>query len=324
MKGETFLRGLPETRGRKAKLTRKATKRLDAARKDLIAKAKGEREVHWREVVRAARVPKVHASTAARSMQRDGYDVRWRTPRERPQRSPQDERARMDICGRWRYLANNHFTQTVDLIMDNKKFLVPTRLRAAQHLRQAKVRGHLRTRGEGKCPVFTKPNARKNRMNPGGVLNVCAGIIDCKVRLWHYLPTTWNGQVAADAYRGPIRRALVKHRGDKARYIVLEDNDPTGYKSKKAVEAKEELGIHAMEFPKYSPDLNPLDFYLWDAIERRMRRAKAAPTSVAAYKARLRRVAMSIPEAEIRAAVLRIKDRAKAVHDAKGRDIARD
>ena len=111
---------------------------------------------------------------------------------------------------------------------------------------------------------------------------------------------------------------------EKAKYVVLEDNDPTGYKSNKALEAKRDLGIQAMQFPRYSPDLNPLDFYLWDAIERRMRAAKTAPMSVAAYKARLRRVAMSIPEAEIREAVLSIKARAKAVCDAKGGDIAHD
>lgn len=324
LKGKTFRRGLPEARGRKPKLTKVAAKRLDASRKVLIKKAKGEKEVHWKHILRAARVPKVHPSTAARSLRREGFDVKWRTPRERPQRSKEDERLRHDICGKWRYLPTTYFTESVDLIMDNKKFMVPTHARAARHLNMTKVRGHLRTRAEGKSPGFTKPNARKNRVNPGGVLNVCAGIIDCKVRLWHYLPKTWNGQVAADTYRGPIRKALVRHRGVKASYLVVEDNDPTGYKSNKAIEAKGHLGIRAMQFPKYSPDLNPLDFYLWDAVERRMRQAKTAPRTVAAYKAKLRRVAMSIPQAEIREAVLRIKDRAKAVHDAKGRDIARD
>ena len=63
---------------------------------------------------------------------------------------------------------------------------------------------------------------------------------------------------------------------------------------------------------------------MWDAIERRIRAAKKPPRSVAAYKAKLWRVAMSIPEAEIREAVLSMNARAKAAHDAKGGDIARD
>lgn len=55
----------------------------------------------------------------------------------------------------------------------------------------------------------------------------------------------------------------------------VKDNDPTGYKSRKATEVKDELGIRAMDFPRYSPDLNPMDFFLWEEVERRM--AKNAP-----------------------------------------------
>lgn len=54
-----------------------------------------------------------------------------------------------------------------------------------------------------------------------------------------------------------------------------EDNDPSGYKSKKALDAKDSLGITALDFPRYSPDLNPMDFFLWEEVERRM--AKSAP-----------------------------------------------
>ena len=43
-----------------------------------------------------------------------------------------------------------------------------------------------------------------------------------------------------------------------------------------------------------------------------------------AYKARLRRVAMAIPQALIRKVVLTIRDRAKAVVQAKGGHIPRD
>ncbi len=121
-----------------------------------------------------------------------------------------------------------------------------------------------------------------------------------------------------------VQRALRKFRGAKAKYVVVEDNDPTGYKSKKACAAKCELGINAIAFPKYSPDLNPLDYVLWDAVERRMAKTAAGATTVAAFKKKLRRVAMSIPESEIREAVLAIKKRAKAIHEAQGGDIPRD
>ena len=65
-------------------------------------------------------------------------------------------------------------------------------------------------------------------------------------------------------------QALTKTRGVKRSYKVVEDNDPTGYKSKKAKAAKRELGISAVPMPTYLSDLNPFDFSLWGAIEERM------------------------------------------------------
>jgi len=89
----------------------------------------------------------------------------------------------------------------------------------------AEVRGHLRSRSEGLNPEFTKPNTRKHRVNPGASALVCAGIIGCRVRLWHYLPQgRWNGESAANTYRGPIHKALKKYRGEKDEYLVLEDH----------------------------------------------------------------------------------------------------
>ncbi len=62
-------------------------------------------------------------------------------------------------------------------------------------------------------------------------------------------------------YRGPIKKILKSQRGEKKKYVVLEDNDPVGYKSNKAILAKKEIGIVALQFPRYSPDLNPLDYF---------------------------------------------------------------
>ena len=83
----------------------------------------------------------------------------------------------------------------------------------------------MRGRAEGLQDEFTKPNTRKHRVNPGASASVCAGIIDGRVRLWHYLPQgRWNGEVAAKTYQGPIYRALKTYRGEKDEYVVLEDS----------------------------------------------------------------------------------------------------
>ena len=90
------------------------------------------------------------------------------------------------------------------------------------------------------------------------------------MRLWHYLPRTWNGTEAEKLYRGPVIKAPKKHRPQRKSYNIIEDNDPTGYKSNAAIKAKEELKVTPMVFPLYSPDLNPLDFFLWAEVQRRM------------------------------------------------------
>ena len=105
----------------------------------------------------------------------------------------------------------------------------------------------------------------------------------------------------------------------------MEDNDPSGYKATVAIAKKKELGINAIPFPRYSPDLNPCDYFLWNEVERRV--AKNAPTgreSIVAYKARLKKTAMDIPESVIRKGVLDMKKRAQAVFEAEGNDISKD
>ena len=325
LKGGTFKRGLAETRGRKRKLNAQALRKLDRTRKSLQKRAGGESEVHWQDVLRAARV-RVDPTTAARRMQGAGYDIKWRVPREKPVRTPDVEASRVDVCGRWRRYPATYFTDGLDLIMDNKRWATPVHTAAVRHGNMQKVRGHLRTRSEGLQPGYTKPNKRKHRMNPGGHVHVCAGIIGCRVRLWHYLPQgRWNGDVAAQVYRGPIMAALKRHRGEKASYRVLEDNDPSGYKSSKAKEAKRELGIMPVDFPKYSPELNPMDFFLWEEVDRRMRANQPAGRETKQdFMARLRRTAFGIPEAVIRRGVASVKKRAQAIFDAKGGNIPRD
>ena len=104
-----------------------------------------------------------------------------------------------------------------------------------------------------------------------------------------------------------------RYRGAKRLYKVLEDNDPTGYKSNVAKRMKESLSIEPMEFPRISPDLNPMDFWLWAEVERRME--KNAPSrleTMAQHKARLRRAAFAIPESEVKKAVEDMKARAQA------------
>ena len=325
LKGRTHRRGCAETRGRKRSWTRANVLTANKIRKELYKKGKGAEEIHWSQIIVKARVPKIDPTTAARSFRRAGLDVAARKPREKPMRSPKHEQERMIVCMKLMEKPNSYFTKTLDLIMDNKHWDCPTSAAAQRYGRMRKVRFHLRTRSEGLKKGYTKPSCKKNRVNPGASLNVCAGIINNKIKIWHYLPKSWCGAAAEALYRGPIIRALRRYRGEKHAYRILEDNDPTGYKSSKGKRAKREPKIEPIHFPPYSPDLNPLDFYIWTAIEARMaKHAVHSKETVGEFKARLRRTALRLPAELIKKAVASIRKRAAAIVEAEGGDISCD
>ena len=260
LKGTTYKLGAAETRGAKRTLTLAHVKRMNKTRKTIIKKVGNTRQVVWAELVEKSDVPKVDPSTAAKNFQHYGIDVRLRPCREKPQRTTEHVQERYRVTGRWRFLSEDYFLNDVDMILDNKGFDVPTTQRARDYLKRQKVHSQLRTRGEGLKAEFTKPNQKKHRINPGGALRVCAGICGDRIVVWEYIKGNWNGQKAADLYKEVIHPSLLKHRGLKKKgFTVLEDNDPVGYKSGKGKRAKKECRINAIEFPRYSPDLNPLD-----------------------------------------------------------------
>ena len=89
--------------------------------------------------------------------------------------------------------------------------------------------------------------------------------------------------------------------------------------------AKRSLKIKTVAWPRYSPDLMPLDFCLWNDINKRMdETSPKGYESVKAFKARLRRTALRTPMKTVRAAIEAMKSRAQRIWEAKGKDIARD
>ena len=91
------------------------------------------------------------------------------------------------------------------------------------------------------------------------------------------------------------------------------------------MDAKRELKMHPIEFPTYSPDLNPLDFSLWEEVQNRMN-AQVAPKneSATAFMARLRKTALATPEPTVRRMLSNIKARAQAIYEQNGGHIPRD
>jgi hypothetical protein len=152
---------------------------------------------------------------------------------------------------------------------------------------------------------------------------IMAGIGFGRVRMWYDVGRTWNGQTAAQAYEGPVLQACKRVRPRARTFTILEDNDPSGYKSSKGVAAKKKVGIRVLEIPKRSPDLNVCDYALWSRVSQLMRRQErkfknSMRETRAEYLDRLRRTATSLPRAFVERAIGDMAPRCKRLHEANG------
>ena len=239
---------------------------------------------------------------------------------------PQDQaKKRVAHCKKWRAKPPGYWEKTVDIIIDNRKFDVPTTERARSYMKQQRVRFHLRTPSEGTLPECTKPGRKKNKLNTGAQASVCAGISNGKIVLWEYLPKKWNGEIAAATYKDAIMQALTKTRGVKRSITLCKIMTQQGINQIRPKLLSVSSACNAVPMPTYSPDLKPPDFCLWDAIEERMLANSAEHIeTVAAYKKRMRLTAFRLPSSRVASAVRSIPKRMKAVVKAKGHSIPRD
>ena len=164
------------------------------------------------------------------------------------------------------------------------------------------------------------------RYNPGvRSAIVSAGVGNGRVLMWDVLQQKkWTGATAAEMYAGPLKAACSAAWPKNRKFNVLEDNDPTGYKSKKGIAAKAGNGIRAFEIPKRSPDLNVCDYALWKEVNKKMRRqekkfpaAKRETRDV--FVKRLRRVALSLPQAFIDKSIGNMVERCRRLYESKGK-----
>jgi hypothetical protein len=105
---------------------------------------------------------------------------------------------------------------------------------------------------------------------------VLAGVVGGKVVLWEVIEGRWTSQKYADLVKGAIKRAVEKTGATH----VLRDNDPKGYQTKQGLAAEAEQAWVVMNLPVRRPDLNVLDFHVWNAILRAMAKEEFAwPTT---------------------------------------------
>ena len=124
-------------------------------------------------------------------------------------------------------------------------------------------------------------------------------------------------------YSGPLAKALKRAYPLAKRWTIIEDGDPSGYKSSAGKAAKKKARISTDDLPPRSTDFNVLDYSLWHAINERMREQERAfsvkkKETKEEYLARLRRTALGLPASVVKRAVMDMHRRVRLAVAAKG------
>ena len=310
--------------GRKPILDSAAVDKLQKKLEQMIQKADSKYEVTVTMLKRSSRT-KASEKTILKALH--ARKIYFRRLREKPVLTDDDIKDRQVFAKTYSKKTGNWWNKHIHLTIDVKHFKVLPHSNARRYAAQEVTRGVYRKRGQGLNKGYTKP-VTKTKFNTGAKgIKVLAGVGNGKVLLWEYLDgQRWGGKVAADMYSNPMLKKLTKTFPERKTYNVLEDNDPSGFKTKTGRAAKKAAGITAFEIPKRSPCLNVCDYFLWATVNRRMREqekkwpARKRETRKNFLK-RLRTTALGLPTAMVTAAVADMKRRCSRLLVAKGGNI---
>ena len=311
-------RRMRKPQGRKKVITPAILDRLEAKLNGMIQKADGEYEVTVGMLKRSCRL-KVCERTILDALHTRG--IYFRPLRQKPTLTPEDIKERKAFADEFAGKSEAWWQRSIHMHIDVKQFQVLPHGSARKHAAQERTRGTYRKRGQGLGKCHTKP-VLKTKFNTGAKsVKVLAGVGNGKVLMWEYLEGPWGGRAAEDAYLGPIANALKTEYPVRRSLNVLEDNDPSGFKSSKGRAAKASVGIKPFEIPKRSPSLNV--YFLWSAVNTRMREqekkfSKTKRETRVAFLRRLRRTAFSLPSEVLIAAVGDMKRRCARLQSAAG------
>ena len=265
--------------------------------------------------------PKVSVDTLWDALHERG--IWFHKLREKPLLTDQDVKDRYAWAKKYRGKSPAWWRRTVHLHLDNHMFKVPATATARRTLAARRVSGTYRAPGKSLQKQHVKAG-RGLRQNTGarGVL-VAGGVGAGRVLLWSVIEDTWCAGRAAEMYSGPVKKCLQDAYPTKRAWSILEDNDPAGYKAKMALDAKVAANITPLEFPKHSPHLNVMDFFVWSEVEKRLRgQERSWPDdwheTRPAFIRRLRRVAQSLPVDLVDKAVGDLARRVEALNQATG------
>ena len=271
-------------------------------------------------ILKAAMRLKCSGKTILKALHDRG--VWFRSFREKPLLTEGDVAARKKFAETHGRKPVSFWTQTIDAYLDEKYFTPYLTPGARAFARKVRARGAFRGKKGGLAKGYVKP---KKGLKQNFGRKVCAGVaISAKKVLTCYIvKKNWSGAAAHDLYSSHLGPALHKAHPSKRRFILVEDNDPAGHKSGLGHAGKRLAHISCLPFPKHSPDLMPLDYGFWSAVNKRLRKQEASfdPSYTETrrhFVARLRRTITRTPPAFLRKLIGKLPVLCSRLKKAKG------
>ena len=285
----------PKKRGSPNKLSKGDISRLVRTIKALCKTARARWEVTMAMAMKKAKV-KAGEGTIRKELHKRG--IRFRRMRSKPNLTKEDITARKAFATKYHLKPRTWWLDQLDLSHDVENFPVYMSSWSRDLAAQREVRGAYREAGQGLDEAYVVIPEHLRWNSYAKSVRIAGGVGEGRVRLWEEIKGTWNGKKAAELYSGPILAALKRANQKKKKFLLLEDNDPTGYKSNKAIAAKSANKIEVFEIAKRSPDLSVMDYAIWKQVNRNMRaQEKRWPEKKretrTAYITRLRRAAQN-------------------------------
>lgn len=305
--------------GRKPSLTEKDKDRLVKLTEKMVRKANVRYTVTLK-MIQAEFSVKVCLSTLQNALHE--RNLWFHKLRRKPILTDKDVIQRYNFAKKYHKKKKAWWRRWVLAHIDNHAVKVPTNGEARNMLAAKRVHGTYRTPGNSLKKEHVKAD-NKLRLNTGArSVLIAGGVGGGKVLLWRVIDKQWCGKEAVDMY-SELRAAMRKQYPRKRSFRVLEDNDPSGYQTKNAIAAKVAKKIETFGIPKRSPDLNVMDYFVWNEVERRLRKEerswpKNRKENRAQFIRRLRRTAKAIPGNLINKAIGDLARRTKLLYKAKG------
>ena len=305
--------------GRPRLLSPKDEARVVRTAERMVRQADGEWQV-TADMIKKALKLKCCVRVVLDALHRNG--VRFRPMRQKPVLTEEDVKDRLAFAVEYANKPVSFWEDKVHAYMDNKFFTPYLTAKARAYARKLRPRGTYRAQGQGLGHGHVKP--RKDlRQNFGRSVHVSVAISAAKVLMCNIVKGNWNSASAASMYKDVLGPALRKAHPRRHKFLILEDNDPAGYKSQLAKDAKAEMGVTVLELPKRSPALNPLDFAFWTEVNARLRKQEEKfgdgyKETQCHFAKRLRRTVLGVRAPALRSMVRHMKRRCELLREAKG------